>query len=144
MTNWLPEAPSTKRIAFGAELLAEVSDVRSGYLALQSYLPDIRLDPQSSDFSYSINRPRTSQDLAVKINRLSRWGVVILLRFKMGVPSESVVLQAPDSQWTACRLSLDINTDAAFSGELPHERLAEILDNLIAFGQEIAAQGDVP
>jgi hypothetical protein len=44
----------------------------------------------------------------------------------------------------ACRLELDINTDAAFVGEIPNESIPTVLDELIGLGKEIASYGDVP
>jgi hypothetical protein len=44
----------------------------------------------------------------------------------------------------ACRLELDINTDAAFPNVLPKERLASIFRELVELAKEITARGDNP
>lgn len=143
--KWLPQAPALKRTAFGAVLLAEVPDVRSGHLALSRYLPAVKLDPESSDFSYSINRPRTiRKPLYLKINRLSRWRVIQLVGYKIDALERQAVTQPLGPSWVACRLELDINTDAGFVDELPQEQLGAILKELISLGCEIAEKGDVP
>lgn len=145
--GWLQVAPPLKRIAFGMVLLAEVSDIRSGYQSLSSYLPSVNLDPEgSTDFSYSINRPRNLKSFPQieKVNRLSRWAVVQMLGMTIALSQGKAVSQALGQASIACRLELDINTDAAFNGEIPTENIPAVLDELIGLGKEIADYGDVP
>lgn len=146
VATWLPHAPALRRVAFGAVLLAEVQDVRSGYIELGGYLPAIKLDPDSSEFNYSINRPRKtlSDTIPIRVNRISRWSVAKLMPFRIEL-SEKQVVSLPSSQgWVACRLELDINTDAEYPNELPKDQLAALLDGLISLGGEITEKGDVP
>jgi hypothetical protein len=41
-------------------------------------------------------------------------------------------------------LELDINTSPNFEGELEHEKLGDLFDELLSLGKEIAAVGDIP
>ena len=147
LDNWLQVAPPLKRIAFGVVLLAEVPDIRSGYQALSSYLPSVKLDPDgSTDFSYSINRPRSLKCFPQieKVNRLSRWVVAQVLGMTIAVSPVQAVRPVLGRASIACRLELDVNTDAAFSGEIPTESIPMVLDELIGLGKEIADYGDLP
>ena len=145
--DWLQVAPPLKRIAFGVVLLAEVSDIRSGYQAISDYLPSVKLDPDgSTDFSYSINRPRSLKCFPgiEKVNRLSRWAVAQVLGMTIAISPGQAVSPALGRTSIACRLELDINTDATFVGEIPTESIPSVLDELIGLGIEIANYGDLP
>ena len=147
LDSWLQLAPPLKRIAFGVVLLAEVPDIRSGYQAMSGYLPSVKLDPDgSTDFSYSINRPRSLKCFPQieKVNRFSRWAVAQVLGMTIALSPGKAVSQTLGQASIACRLELDINTDAAFVGEIPTECIPRVLDELIGFGKEIANYGDVP
>ena len=58
-----------------------------GYRELGRFLPAVRLDEDSSDFSYQINRPRRSTVIPeLSVNRLSKWSVG---KFQAFVASET-------------------------------------------------------
>jgi hypothetical protein len=61
-------------------------------------------------------------------------------------PSEGLMIRAVElqSELTVCRLELDINTAEDFVGELPHEPLPDLFQELTKLGLEIATQGDIP
>ncbi len=44
----------------------------------------------------------------------------------------------------ACRIEIDVSTAADFPDELPREKLATILRELVNLGKEIASRGDIP
>lgn len=146
---WLPTCPRLERLAFGAVLLHPVVNLDAGYRWLSTLLPSVRLDPGvSSDFSYSINRPRTLELDAshVGINRLSRWGVVKLSGIMLNV-SEGLVV--PDSRMLgrdlfSCRLEIDINTAPDFEGGFVGAGATTTVAKLIEVGCELAARGDLP
>jgi len=143
--RWLREfAPEIKRLGFGAILLAEVPSRADGYGTLQRFLPSVRLEEDSSDFIYQINRkrPTTTGIDGLEINRLSKWSV--MLRTDMVLSFQGIAAtQMPGPVHHALRLELDINTAAEFVGPLPHDRLGDIFSELQEMAEEIAARGDV-
>ena len=146
MKEWLKLSPPLGRLAFGAVLLQTVADRVDGYRQLAKYLPAVTIDPEhSADFSYQINRPRNSNSgvAGLTINRLSKWAVALhgitLLSVK---PQPAEVLTRAEA--FAVRLEFDINTPAEFARELPQEKLAEVFDEEMALGSEIAEGGDIP
>jgi len=147
--KWLafPDVPQVERLAFGAILHRSVRDRKTGYKELSEYLAGyVKIDAEnSSDFSYSINRPRPS-GLGIKglqINRLSKWSVVTWswMRHTISRTSSNVVR---DAERFSCHLELDISTDQNFKEELDRGKLEELYDELVAFGLEIAEKGDIP
>jgi hypothetical protein len=142
--RWLSrdDIPDLVRIAFGAVVTHPESDRRSAYLRLPDYLP-LRIDPESTDFSFQINLPsgsRTGID-GLRINRLSRWAIMGLANVALRL--EAGAVSAASSQFLnhALRLEMDINTPAEFRRALPRERLIEIYRELVALGRDIIAEG---
>lgn len=146
---WLVACPPLTRVAYGTVLLELVNDKSAGYRRLGEFLQNVRLDPDnSSDFSYQINRPRPSQAVqGLTINRLSKWSVMRRSIGQLTVnPATGLALgmAAPPYIADACRLELDVNTDASTTEELPHGELPSIFDELQRLANEIASIGDVP
>ena len=143
----LVTCPPLQRLAFGAVLLHPVSDRGEGYRGLSTYLPAVQLDPQASrDFTYQINRPRshTHDGLHIAVNRLSKWSVAVW-RFAAFVPGSVAPRLVPSrSEFYACRLELDVNTDADFDGEFTRAQTEPLLHRLLETGIEIAREGDKP
>ncbi len=140
----LKTCPTLQRIAFGAVLFQPTESKEAGYELLAKYLPAITLDPiGSSDFLYSINRPRESKvTKGVYINRLSRWSVLSHIQFKLGI-FDTQMRPQPVKTSFGCLLELDINTKQEFSGEFSLQEAANVLGELIELGKEIASDGDV-
>ena len=147
--KWLtfPDVPQVERLAFGAILDRSVRDRKSGYEELSQYLARyVKIESEnSSDFSYSINRPRASA-LGIKdlrINRLSKWSVITwsLMRHNISRTSSDVIR---DAERFSCHLELDISTDQNFKDEIDRGKLGELYDELVALGLEIAEKGDIP
>jgi len=146
---WISSAPSVSRMAFGTLVTAAMPDRVTGYQHLQRYLGFVKLDPAgSSDFSYSINRPRPSQtDAGITINRLSKWSVAALSNFEIEfAPGTTQVFGQLQTEpgLHASRVELDINTAGAMRTALSGDKAAKILSELIDFSAEILAKGDVP
>lgn len=147
---WLPSCPDVQRLAFGVVVLHPVSTVPEGYRLLQNYLPDLKLDADgSSDFSYSINRPRPSSvgiD-GLLVNRLSKWGVVRIQRMRLmaslGVGAPLLQQIELGGDFTAARLELDLSTSADFTKALPRENLPALWKELVGFCVELTDKGDV-
>jgi hypothetical protein len=147
MSRWLPLAPDLQRLAFGATILLPSADAPDAYKHLQRLIPSVRIDGRSSDLLYQINRPRASRSgiANIQINRLSKWSVGLLQRVLLSVTPTGVqqIMQEANAT-TVIRLELDTNTAPSFVGNLPRERLSEILDELADLAVEIAIRGDIP
>jgi hypothetical protein len=140
--------PAIDRLAFGAILLYPTATLEDSYRQLLAYLPGINPDLRGSrDFLYQINRPRkTETDIPeLKINRLSKWATLDLVEVLAKVsPSPESPKRVATSRYLACRVELDINTSSEFEGELPRVHLPALFEELVAVGQEILDQGDIP
>jgi len=137
MTQWLESSFGTMRIGFGSVLLLPAKDKESAYKQLAVYLPAVKLEPDSSDFLYHINRPRRSKSPVegLDINRLSKW--MVSLSSEIGLPTGSV------RKNFSCLLETDMNTSAQYQGNLPKNHCAAILNELVAMAQEIVEKGDI-
>jgi hypothetical protein len=150
MTEWLGRCPAIMRLAFGTVLLLPVNDRKEGYSTLSSLLPAVGVDAEhSSDFMYQINRSRSSNVMSndFELNRLSKWSVVrrSLMRLEMHAqPSSMHPMPVPESDASACRLELDINTSPGQIDELPAAKLRDLFGELVELANEIASRGDVP
>ena len=146
---WLPECPQLKRLAVGAVLIMPAENVRDGYKKIAKFLPAVNLDSEnSSDFSYSINRPRTNHSViqGLKINRLSKWGVVKLngIFLQIANPPGTISMVQSKRELPGCRLEIDVNTDAEYSGSISSSQTAMLLEDLTKMAEEIAIKGDIP
>jgi len=141
MKKWLTssDCPALLRLAFGAVLVLPTASRESGYEVLNEYLTAVKLDTtNTSDFSYQINRPRSSTTLkGVKINRLTKWSVAAMQSF-VAAPSGLAMGGAEHS----VRLELDINTAPESLTEIPKPALVELLYEMLSLAEEIAAEGE--
>ena len=136
----LETCPPLRRLAFGATLLKPVSDQGKGYQVLGKHLPDVTVDPGSSDFLYQINRRRPSNAVGgLPLNRLSKWSVQQVQELMIS-PGDGLVRR---SEAFACRLELDINSVPS-KRPLPKECLSALFDELVALANEIVQVGDIP
>lgn len=144
MQKWLKllETLPINRLALGTILIYPVSNQVEGYDKLNYLLPGVDVDGKNSlDFFYQINRPRLSASgiPELNINRLSKWNVE--KKILLGGPSPSEM--SPYYETFDCRLELDINTMAEYSGDLTHEKLPIILKELIELSKEISEKGEI-
>ena len=119
MFRWFNLNPPLRRLAFGTILLLPVDSRKAGYELLGNYLPNVKLDPtNTSDFLYQINRPRNNllEIPELQINRLTKWSVLKrgLVNFELSPNAQVAVF--PSTESLACRLELDINTQAEYKG----------------------------
>jgi hypothetical protein len=145
--RWLASSPPLKRIAFGAVILQQVPDRATGYKRLIPYLPFVKIDPDGSrDLLYRINRPRISRagikDL--RINRLTTWSVGTIAFKAFTVTGGQPSIVTPGKEAFVCRVELDINTAAEFSGQFVPDQSRGTLFELVELGVEIIEKGDVP
>jgi hypothetical protein len=147
LLKWFETSPEVSRVALGAILLQPVESVPEGYRRLAKYLEHtIHLDPEgSSDFGYSINRPRASKTASMEmmLNRLSKWSVSANQTVQINVGEKTAPATMVQLQYS-CRLELDLSTPATFQHELPKTQLIDIFDEFVVLAQEIARFGDIP
>jgi hypothetical protein len=145
LAGWYEQCPPLNRFALGGVLLQPRPNRTSGYDTLQAYLHhSVRLDPESSDFLYQINRPRATQTgiRSLRINRLSKWSVALHRTFTILATEDTPTVESYARE-SACRLEIDLNTAHEFKGPLPHERLVELTEEFRSLALELAARGDV-
>ncbi|MEX2174144.1 MAG: hypothetical protein WD872_07265 [Pirellulaceae bacterium] len=145
MARWLNDScPPIRRLAFGAKLLIPTEGREPSYELLDRWLSAVKVDQSSTDFQYRINRKRSSASglSGLEINRLSTWSAV---KMEVGMQvMASGAARAISRETYGCMLQIDINTHAERKEELPRDRLLPLWEELVRFGSEIAALGDVP
>ena len=145
--NWLTNITEVKRLAFGTVLLCPSENRMDGYDRISRFLPDITIRNEGeSDFFFQINRPRNSvtQLPDLKINRLSKWAVMLLQKIQFTLESGQQVISLPKTMQYANRLELDINTSPEYTNDLPNHLLPELFKELVSLAKEIAILGDIP
>lgn len=129
------------RLAFGAVLISEQPSRPVTYASLQPLLHNVKLDPESTDLMYRINRPRSSRVLdGLKINRISTWQAISLQQL---VAIDDMSTATTATLAVAARLELDVNTDAERDKPVPSEQLPRLLEELVSTAREIALKGDL-
>ncbi|MGK5021057.1 hypothetical protein [Janthinobacterium sp. LB2P10] len=131
---------SIRRVGFGAVLLRPAENQEAAYSVLSTYLPSIKIDKNSRDFFYQINRPLSANsNRNININRISKWSVIAAHFIAIGNSSPNV-MQA----LIANRLELDINNSdvTLFSPDAPF--LSDDVANFVEYAKAISAQGDQP
>ena len=101
----------------------------------------------SSDFNYSINRPRPSKSGMenLTINRLSRWSVARVTGIQLqGELLRTLRVTETAGDWSACRVELDVNTQGEREDSLPSEHVPQLFNELIVITEEITEKGDTP
>jgi hypothetical protein len=140
--KWLasPECPPVWRLAWGGRLVWEVEDPRAGLLELQHFLSAwVKMDPDSGDFLYRINRRRISHAgvAGLQVNRLSTWTVA----------RTDVIPVPPEAGGSRTRfdrvLEFDINTAPDQRTPFPPTVLGAVFSELREMALEISTQGDV-
>jgi hypothetical protein len=147
LRKWFEICPPLSRVAVGSVLIQPVPDRVEGYRRLAHFLKDsVRLDPEnSSEFSYSINRPRISKKTegGLVLNRLSKWTVSASQSVQITVGLGNTQTRTLNTRH-ACRLEVDLSTPAGLEGNLPSAQIPLIFDELIEFADEISLRGDLP
>lgn len=148
MQQWLAgPCPQIKRLAFAAKVMLPTESREKAYELLNDYLPFVDVDPNTREFLYRINRPRSSSagipDL--RINRLVTWSAVkITMQMRMRAMSAAVGETITEQNLDGCLVQLDINTSEERTDALPHESLPAIWNELVQIGTELAQCGDIP
>ena len=143
VSRWLKldDLPPIQRMAFGVSVYMSVDSLKTGYVKLASYLKNLNIPENSSDFSYQINRPRKAltQIHSLSINRLSKWSVARLRIYSAQLDTVRTLA----AERYACRLELDINTVPEGLAHLPKEMLPALFSELVALATEIMSKGDI-
>jgi hypothetical protein len=143
---WLSseDCPRLLRLAFGCVFIRTFEERVKAYEFLAGKLPAIDIDTKnSSDLLYQINRPKPSTVVdGLKLNRLSKWGV-LRARVVLQSGTSEPVKYPPIGERFATRLEIDLNTAAERDEDLPRKLQAALLDELVKEGNEIAGKGDV-
>lgn len=143
MGRWLPNSPALIRVAFGAVAHRPVVDKAAGYRRLAEYLTCLRIDPNSEDLFYQINRPRESAIVAgLKINRLSRWSVAQFMSLRLAMSGQTVQPNVAAGPFS-CRIDLDLSTDSGKAERLEHAALPRLFTELKGMAEELAVHGDI-
>ena len=131
------------RLAFGAVLLQQVSNMSDGMGCLSTYLPFLDLERrEGTDLLYQINRRRRSSLVPhVLVNRLSRWSLEYAQSAALLVsPARRPRLETSETQ-TVVKLFLDVNT-APENNAISPDKMPILLTEFLGFAQEIATSGD--
>ena len=149
VSTWIPKAPPSIRLAVGCTAHIPVSNREEGYLLLQNYLPDLRIDAiGSSDLSYQINRPRSSKILndTSSVNRLSQWAVtaINIQAVQMGVVQTPQLMKLIATSGLYCRATVDVSTAAERSEIIEIEKLSSLFKELCDLAIELYERGDTP
>lgn len=139
MLTWLKEScGSISRLALGGQFILPCNTHREAYQLLDRCLPSVKVDPETSDFSYNINRKRVSLKYDIDeliINRISRWNA-IRHSMKIGNVDKGTMFSS------VC--SLDINTDQDYNNEIPNDYFEKLFYELAEMKKEILDKGDIP
>ena len=132
------------RLAFGAILVQQVSDVAEGLSHLSQYLPHLDLENRGGpDFIYQVNRPRRSSYAPhVVVNRLAKWSLEHVQTGALRIGPSQPPHIAVSELLLVDKLTLDINS-APTNNAISISRMPSLLDEFMAFAQEIAVKGDV-
>jgi hypothetical protein len=146
---WLSElCPAIRRLGVGAVLIQDTESHADAYRLLDTYLPAIDVDPESTDFLYRVNRRRRSHTSIhnLYINRLTSWSAMsfttTVQSINPGLPTHNRAMAIGEPRFAAM-LNLDINSEAEREDDLPLAERSELLDELAALATEIATEGDV-
>lgn len=132
--------PEVKRLAFGAQLMKEMTSREEVYKYLSQYIPFV-LDPKKmSDFNLQLNLLTKSQQVKdLGLNRLSKWNSLKV------TPELSVVGNPKTSHEyptiNLCHLELDINTSQENKEKIDKKVLTPLYAELVSLGAEISEKG---
>ncbi len=142
MKDWLKLAPPINRLALGAIFNGKISDPADAYRRLSDFLP-FQIDADSSDFQLQTNKKIPSKVVdGLAINRLTKWEVRIsqLFVFPITAAAGSPIVQSPQ-KFTACRLELDVNSEAERIESLPNDSLSDLWQEFADLALAIADEG---
>lgn len=135
----LDSFPPVKRLAFGADLVKEVSSHEDGYSLLSQYIP-FSLDPKASDFSLRLNLPTISKaKKGLKINRISKWDLIKATAEISSINAPKIMREYSPNYMT--HVELDINTDQENIEKFSDSLLLSLFSELIQEGEGISKKG---
>lgn len=133
------------RMAFGAVVALPVETREDGYKSISNYLNFDVDGSTSSDFTYQINKKRTSNIISnLIINRLSKWGVASYTRHRLTINPGSLTQHSEGTPLgNGCSLELDLSTAQENIVPFPQDKLVAIYDELTKMALEIVQEGDI-
>ena len=142
MNRWLSDVQPIDRLAFGVILIQPTADKDASYRLLDDYLPAVQVDPQSSEFSYRVNRRSASSTIdGLEINRLSTWTAVQATQFFINPHGTQDFTPISESEHF-CKLELDINTVPSKSTHIDATKSSSVLQELVLIAVEMSEKGD--
>lgn len=144
--KWTQQSEPATRLAFGAVLFEDVSNLGDAYVKLGAFLPSVDLSGATTpDFLYQINRPSMSTSLeGLRINRLNKWSVAQSGSIAIAIGSGGTPDFNVSSLGIACRLELDVNTAAENTELFAPSVVPGLFSELIDHALDIADRGDTP
>jgi hypothetical protein len=149
MSPWLSDqCPPIKRLGFAGSLIQDSPSHPDAYRLLGCYLPAVKVDPNSYDFQYRINRKRPSKIVqGLSINRLTLWSALKVSSFVQTVrlgeePQAAPTIIGPSR--FAAMVAFDVNSDGERPDDLPPLTRMDLFRELNTMAKEIAAFGDKP
>jgi hypothetical protein len=140
LDRWIPNMPAVRRLAFGADVLQHATDHNAAYKLLNDYLL-FDVNGTATDLLFRINRKVASRVLTdTQINRLATWSAVNFQAARLSTAAR--VAPGLHFLFTACRLQLDINTEANRDLPIEPDQIPLVLDELVGHARMIAAEGD--
>jgi hypothetical protein len=142
---WLnvDEWPDATRIAVGATLFIDTTDLTEARRIMLDMVPSLKIDEDSDveDLLFQINRPRlySIEGQEIRFNRLAKWSAVQLLGTLF---SASTGMTRVDKTSIAV-LELDINTPIDAPIQYDAKFQDDIVDHLVQMAVEISIRGDV-
>jgi hypothetical protein len=134
VTKWIAPCTSAIRIAFGASLFLDAENHEDAYQLLSKYLHSVRIDANSSELFYQINRPRPSANEGLRINRLSKWKALKL---------STIINNVQARESFACSLELDINNIPDEKRMIQKNETNTLLREFLSLSEEIMKEGDI-
>ncbi len=142
--SWLGLQSNVIRVAQAVSLANKIINQKEGYEILAKLLPNIKLpDPDnSSEFTYKVNRYKTSKNQDFKnlrINRLASWQCIeATTTFKQGN------IEISQSALTPFIVTdIDVNTDNKNKKTISKKNLIEFYKELDHIAQETSIKGDI-
>lgn len=131
---WLSSEADVLRLAVGGQFGIPVESRESGYVKLNELISEVSIDPETSDFMYQINRPK-SVDLGASplvLNRVEKWGCRAVTRGALQL-NFGAAIPIPGEMSVVSRFAsveLDFNSDASATRPMSSADLLQLSTQL--------------
>jgi hypothetical protein len=144
----LKEFPTSRRLAIGVILNAQIKTMEEGTDFLQSKLKSVSNIKGTTDFLFRINKPVKSEVLSgLNLNRLMTWsiGQLQLINIPLNVLQPNIAQPntiQPLKSELICRLEMDFNSEEKIGTEIPVDVQKEIARELLNEVINVADKGE--